>query len=133
MSGFVASGSPYPDFTAPVCACGGKCSGNPGLGAHSAMPQYYGTLQYRGMGDLTTLPGDLSNAFSSGDFSSVLSDLNPVSSLTNILIYGAGAFVWWKFLRKGRKVFGSSTSRRRTLLTARRRAAAILADAEAAA
>jgi hypothetical protein len=84
------------------------------------------------MGDLLSLPADLSNSLSTGDFSAPLADLMPTASLTNILIYGAGIFAWWKLKGSGGGG-GSSSSRRRTLAAARRKASAIMADAEAAA
>lgn len=128
MSGFVATGNPYQDYSPPSsgCGCGGACGGNSGLGRHSGTPEYYG------MGDLTTIGTDLSNSLSSGDFSAVLADLMPTASITNMLVYGLGIFAWWKFFRKGTGGSMGSSSRRRTLRTARRKAAAIMADAEAA-
>lgn len=131
MSGFAASpGNPYSAYfpSSPSCGCGSCDGGHTGLGRHSGTPGYEGEMPYRGMGDLTTIGTDLA----AGDFASVISDLSPLASTMNMLIYGAGIAAWWFLRRKGNSSSAGSSTRRRALAAARRKATAILADAAAA-
>jgi hypothetical protein len=84
MSGFVTSTFQYPSFgTSPTPGahgCGGGKKSN-----LITMPR-----TNPGLGDLTTIGTDLSN----GDIASVISDLLPWASTTNVILYALGIGAW---------------------------------------
>lgn len=87
MSGFKASSNPYPSLNFESAGPGAALLG---------MPAKHYEHRRKGLGDITTIGTDLAN----GDVASVIGDLLPWASSTNLLLYGAGFAAWW-FLGRG--------------------------------
>lgn len=94
MSGFVRSTFQYPSVgTSPNP---GAPAGSSGCGGATKSNVITMRRTNSGMGDLTTIGTDLSN----GDMNSVISDMLPWASTTNLLLYAA-AIGLWLFMGRG--------------------------------